>query len=90
MCPQPGAGDVVPAAAGKLVLARMDNGTAASYANYGAGRVAQPTVLARKMKEREVALGCTLAALHISGKDNLVADALSRFSIRARGLGPYP
>ena len=29
-------------------------------------------------------------ALHISGKDNSVAGALSRFSIRVRGLGPYP
>ena len=76
--------------AGKLVLARMDNSAAAAYANYGAGRVSQLTVLARKIKEREVAMGCTLAALLIAGRDNSAADALSRFSIRVRGLGPYP
>ena len=74
----------------KLVLVRMDNTTAVSYANYGAGRVSNLTLLARKIKEREVSLGRTIAALHIAGKDNSVADALSRFSIRARGLDPYP
>ena len=79
-----------PLLAGKLALARMDNGAAASYANYGAGRVSQLTVLAREIKEREVARGRTLVALRIAGKDNSAADASSRFSIRARGLGPYP
>ena len=75
---------------GKLVLVRMDNTAAASYANYGAGRAPTLTSLARKIKGREVALGCTVVALHIAGRDNAVADALSRFSIRARGLDPYP
>ena len=79
-----------PPLAGKLFLARMDTSAAASYANYGAGRVAQLTVLARKIEERDVAFGRTLAALHIAGKDNSVAGALSRFSIRARGLDPCP
>ena len=37
-----------------------------------------------------MATGRTAAALHIPGKDNTVADALSRVSIRVRGLGPYP
>ena len=72
----------------KLVLVRMDNSAAASYANYGAGRASTLTTLARKIKGREVALGCTVVALHIAGKDNSVADALSRFSIRVRGLDP--
>ena len=44
----------------------------------------------RKEKEREVALGCTAVALHLAGKHNSVADALSRFSIRARGLDSWP
>ena len=35
-------------------------------------------------------MGCTAAALRIAGKDNSAADALSRFSIRVRVLGPYP
>ena len=74
----------------KLVLVRMDNTTAVSYANYGAGRVSTLTQLARRIKDREVILGCTVAALHIAGSDNSLADALSRFSIKVRGLDPYP
>ena len=74
----------------KLVLARMDNSTAVSYANYGAGRIATLTALARRIKDQEVSLGCTIVALHIAGSDNTVADALSRFSIRVRGLDPFP
>ena len=37
-----------------------------------------------------MAMRCTVVALHIAGRDNSVADALSRVSIRVRGLGPYP
>ena len=51
--------------AGKLVLARIDNGAALSYANYGGGRAPRLAMLAREIKEREVALGRTVAALHI-------------------------
>ena len=51
--------------AGKLVLARMDNSAAVSYANYGADRAPRLAMLAREIKEREVALGRTVAALHI-------------------------
>ena len=76
--------------AGKLVLARMDNSTAVAYANPGAGCASQLTVVARKIKEREVAMGCSVAALHIAGRGNSVADFLSRFSIRVRGMRPYP
>ena len=76
--------------AGKLVLARMDSSTAVAYANYGAGRVARLTLLARSIKELEVPLGCTAVALHIAGRRNAAAEALSRFTIRARGLDPYP
>ena len=74
----------------KLVLVRMDNTAAVSYANYGAGRVSTLTQLARRIKDREVILGCTVVALHIAGSDNSLADALSRFSIKVRGLDPYP
>ena len=76
--------------AGKLVLVRMGSSTAASYANYGAGRVPHLTMLAREVREREVAIGCTVAALRIAGKDNAVADALSGFSSRVCGLDPRP
>ena len=54
----------------KLVLVRMDNFAAASYANYGAGRVSTLATLVRKIKDREVALGRTVAALRIAGSDN--------------------
>ena len=39
--------------AGKLVLARARNCTAAVRANYGAGRVPHLTTLAREVKERD-------------------------------------
>ena len=76
--------------AGNLVRARMDNSAAAAYANFGAGRVSRPTLLARSMKELEAPLGCTAVALHFAGQRNAVADALSRLTFRARGLDPYP
>ena len=75
--------------AGKLVLARTHNCAAVACANFGAGRVSQLTALARKIRKRDVAMGRTVVALHIAGKDNSVADAPSRFSIRVRGLDPY-
>ena len=75
---------------GKLALIRMDKGTAASYANYAAGMAPHLTQLARSRKELELSFCCAVVALHIAGEDNSVADALSRFAIRARGLGPYP
>ena len=58
--------------------------------NDGAGRVSRLALLARSIKELEVPLGCTAVALHIAGRRNAVADALPRFTIRARGLDPYP
>ena len=61
---------------GELVFVRPDNGTAASRANYGAGRVPQLTLLARTIKEREVAIGRTIAASYLAGKEISVADAL--------------
>ena len=84
---EPWVGIAGPLLAGKLVLARMDNCAAVAYADYGAGRVSTLTALARKIKGREVAMGCTVAALRIAGRDYSVADALSRFSISVRGLG---
>ena len=76
--------------AGKLVLACMNNSTAVACANYGAGRVSHLTQLARRIKESRAPLGCTAVALHTAGRRDAVADALIRFTIRARGLAPYP
>ena len=42
------------------------------------------------MKDLEVAPGCTAVALHIAGRRNSVADALSRPAIRVCGLDPRP
>ena len=75
---------------GKLVLARMDNSTAVAVATCGAGRVPHLAQLSRSIKELEVSLSCTLVALHIAGRRDTVSGALSRFTIRARGLDPYP
>ena len=46
--------------------------------------------MARDIKELEISIPCTLAALHIAGECNAVADALSRFELhaRARDLSP--
>ena len=76
--------------AGDLVVARMNNSTAIAYADYGAGRVPRLTMLGREVEEREVAIGCAVAALHISVGGSMVADTPSRFSVQVRGLGPYP
>ena len=76
--------------AGKLVLPRMDNCTAVAYTNYGARRASTLAAIARVIKERDVALGHTVVALRIAGKDNAAADALSRVSVRVRGLDPFP
>ena len=66
----------------------MGNGAAVMFASYGAGRVPRRGVLAAEVKERAAAIGRAVAALRISGKDNVLADKLSRFPIRVRGLGP--
>ena len=68
----------------------MGNCAAAAYANYGAGRVSTLTAPARTVEEREVRLGRAVVALHIAGRDNTAAGALSRFSIRVRDLDPFP
>ena len=45
----------------KPVLVRVGN-TAASYAKYAAGRSSELTVVARSIKEREIAIPCALMA----------------------------
>ena len=68
---------------GRLVLARMDNLTAVAHANYGAGRSPQPAMLARDIEELVASSRCAVAALHIAGRRNAVADALSRLTVWA-------
>ena len=76
--------------ASKLVLVRIGNSTSVWYANNSAGRIPRFTQLARSIEDLEVSLRRTAAPLHIAGRRNSIADALSRFTIRGRGLGPRP
>ena len=73
-----------------LVLVRRDNSTAGSYAKFGAGRVPHLTQLARSKKELEVSLRCTVVALHIAGKRNSIAYALSCVPLQVCGSDAYP
>ena len=71
------------------MLIRTGSSKAAPYVNYSVGRAPHPAQLARGIKELEASVICAVVALHLAGKDNSVADALPRFSIRARGSGPF-
>ena len=75
---------------GKSVLDRVGDGTAVADANFGAGRSSVPTNLPRGVKELGIWLQCALVAFHISGRDKLVADALSRYALQVSGQDPRP
>ena len=66
-------------------MARLGNPMAVAHANHGAGRSPDLSRLARGVKERELALSCAAATLHVAGRSNAVADARSRFSLDATG-----
>ena len=76
--------------AGKLVLVRMDDSAAVSYANYGAGKVPRLTRLARSIHELVVPLCCAAVALHIACNRNSIADALPRFFHSGPRFGSVP
>ena len=46
--------------------------------------------LGREIRGREIVSDCAAAALHIANKDNTIADAPSRFSIKASGGNQFP
>ena len=73
---------------GKLVLVRMGDATAVTYANFGAGGPRQLTQLARRIRGLRPSYVSTVVALYIAGRGYSVADALSRFSIEVAGGGP--
>ena len=75
---------------GKVVLVRRENATAVAYAHHRAGRAPDLSRPASSVKEREIHLSFTAVALHIIGRDNDVADALSRFSLGGTGGDSYP
>ena len=74
----------------KLALFRMDNATAVAHANHGADRSRRLTILAQGKTAREIGFERTVAAPHIVGKGDTIADALSRFPIDAIGGNPFP
>ena len=75
---------------GRLALAGIDNSTAASYAEYGAGRSLQLTMLAYGVEELGVSLRRAVAALRTAGGHNSVADAPPRFTIWVKGRDQHP
>ena len=62
----------------KLVVVRMDNACAVHYVNCGTGRIDELSQLGREIKLQEVRLGVESVAVHVPGKLNITADALSR------------
>lgn len=60
-------------------LIRMDNTTAVAYLNDMGGVKSQPcNELAKVIWQWCIKRGCWLTAAHLPGKDNVVADAMSR------------
>ena len=68
--------------ANKLAVVRMDNACAVHYVNCGTGRVEDLSQLGREIKLLEVRLGIESVAIHLPGKLNITADALSRLHLR--------
>ena len=69
---------------------RIDNSAAATYANYGAGRSPELTMVARGMEGLGISVPCTLATACIAGDCNIVAGALSRVERQASGRDKVP
>ena len=72
------------------MLVRMDDAAAVAYADHGAGRPSQLTMLAREIKEREVVAERTVVALYIAGVYAAVGGAPSRSSTKASGGDEFP
>ena len=62
----------------KLLVIRMDNSSAIHYVNPGVGRIDELASLAKTIRLQELALGVESVAIHVPGKQNVTADALSR------------
>ena len=67
-----------PLVCGQLALARMDDRTAAAFANNSTGEPSALIRLPRWVEELASSLRCAVVSLHIRGADGLVADALPR------------
>ena len=74
----------------KLELVRIHDAAAVAYANDGAGGSSRLTRLTREIREREVASEFAAAAYLIAGRDDAIANALSRFPTKASAGGPFP
>ena len=67
------------AVSGRSVLVRCDNTTVISYINHQGGtRSARLCALTWRVLHWCISHNITLTALHLPGKDNVTADALSR------------
>ena len=69
---------------------QVGDATAAAYASHGAGRSPALTRAARGMKAEEIALRCAAVAPRVPCRDNPVADASSRFTLKATRGYQYP
>ena len=73
------------AARDKSVFAWMDD-SAAACASFGAARSLISATLACRIKDFEMCNHCALAALHITGECNVVADFVAQVNARS----PHP
>ena len=74
----------------ELVSAPMDGSATASYASFGAGRSSDLTAPGRGLKDPEIVVSRTVAALHISGRRNAAAVVLPRFELPLGGRDGMP
>ena len=75
---------------GKLLVVRMDNACAIHYVNHGTGRIPELASLAKSIRLQELELGVEAVALHVPGKQNVTADALSRLQAQVQVRDPWP
>ena len=77
-------------ARGKLIFARITDAAAMAPANYGAGRLPSVNSFGPSREGVELVCGSTAPALHIPGRGNSIADALSRTLSRRVGEARTP
>ena len=68
----------------------MGVATAVAFANHASDRSSQLARLARGIREYEIGLERTAAALLVAGKDNIISGELPRFATKASGGDPPP
>jgi hypothetical protein len=74
----------------KLIFIRTDNTCTRHYVNAGTGKYADLAAIASEIIRLCVELGVVLIAAHLAGKENVIADALSRLWLNATMTDPQP